>query len=760
MYANNQKSVVNNVTIKFPHYETSKKHFMLSYILLLGIILIIGMILYLATYSQVRSGIHQQNRQALSSSVSEMEDTLELMNAVARQVSANSSFTALAQLSGSENPEFYYQAFAAQTSLKSLTPAIEILLPAENSFVYMANSNYIVSSSRFVKFDQYVLNEAIYGISAEELSQLILDQEFWNRFIPINHNQDSGNYLYVCPLSTFDLGVQNSRAVMCYEFRLDDLTRIFSNMNFYSTGYLAVFDRKGNLLFQLSPHADAASYSALNNLNQNNGIAHYTSDNGEKKLVTCAVSSYNGWQYFWVQPETQAYYSIASYQQFFTLITIAALATGGIIAAVSTTRSSKRYTQLSNELSIKDDINSSLNQLVEKQKPVVIESYMRRIMEGSVTTNDEMQYIINELSLDRPEMKYHVLYTEVSSSEQLNVHADDMELCIQNYDTLVREALTRYYPDTGYIYKPSDRAFAILIASEKSTPYEQIISHDREVFIALHNELLTNYGILIRGGFGGRNGLISYTWKSYQQAKDAKSITTADKYILSHIDFIHSTDVYYFPESLSIQLSGFISTGNKDQVNELFKLIRNENTVKRSLSYTQQRWLISDVRSTLFKKRHNISVEELDNDRLKILDMVDRQFEGEMSLTSLNAIALELCDVCGATSEGNELILKIQEYITHNYSDPNLGLTKISEEFGISENYFSYLFKKEVSENFSTYLERLRMAKAKELIQDSNTSLSTLYQYLGYNNAASFRRAFKKNFGVSPKEMRDNINAK
>ena len=52
------------------------------------------------------------------------------------------------------------------------------------------------------------------------------------------------------------------------------------------------------------------------------------------------------------------------------------------------------------------------------------------------------------------------------------------------------------------------------------------------------------------------------------------------------------------------------------------------------------------------------------------------------------------------------------------------------------------------------------MAKAKELIQDSNTSLSTLYQYLGYNNAASFRRAFKKNFGVSPKEMRDNINAK
>jgi AraC-like DNA-binding protein len=52
------------------------------------------------------------------------------------------------------------------------------------------------------------------------------------------------------------------------------------------------------------------------------------------------------------------------------------------------------------------------------------------------------------------------------------------------------------------------------------------------------------------------------------------------------------------------------------------------------------------------------------------------------------------------------------------------------------------------------------MAKAKEIITESDAGLSTLYQYIGYNNAASFRRAFKKNFGVSPKEMRDKVNAR
>ena len=50
------------------------------------------------------------------------------------------------------------------------------------------------------------------------------------------------------------------------------------------------------------------------------------------------------------------------------------------------------------------------------------------------------------------------------------------------------------------------------------------------------------------------------------------------------------------------------------------------------------------------------------------------------------------------------------------------------------------------------------MAKDKELVTESDTSISDLYQYVGYNNAASFRRVFKKNFGVSPREMRDKVN--
>ncbi|MTK07397.1 MAG: helix-turn-helix transcriptional regulator [Hungatella sp.] len=749
------------LTLKQNKNMSYKNQLMLSYTLILAIILMIGVILYSLSYRQVKNGIYQQNRLSLTASVNQLDNTLELMNASVKQITANSLFNNLINQKDREDSSFYYLGYKTQQSLKSITP-VELLLPISNSFIYIEKSSYAISPILFSDFDFFIWHNTKYPIDPAQFSKILVNPVYWNKFIPFEQlGTSSKNFLYLYPLTSASQIANHSSSVICYQFDHEKVIKYFSSINFYNNGYLVAYDKNGNQTFLLSGGGPVIDYDTLKNMDFEHNIAHFTQgSNREEMLITTVSSSYNNWNYYLIQPEEKAYYSITPYQRFFTTVTLAAIILGGILAVIFSSFGNQKILKLSNELNIKESLASSLNLLVEKQKPVVAESYMRRIMEGSITNNVEMQYIIDELGLERPDTKFHVLYTEVSPSEESDICTKDLELCFENYDMLVREALRRYYPDTGYIYKPSDRAFAILIASGESLHFEQVLEQSRNTFISMHNELLQKYGIWIRGGLGSRNGLISYTWKSYQQAKEAKSVTTTEKYILSRYDFIKSNDVYYYPESLSIQLSGFISTGNKEQVKELFKLIRDENTSRRSLSFTQQKWLLSDIRSTVFKKRHSITEEGLLEDRLKLLDMIDKQFEGEISIDSLKTIALELCDVCGTETESNELIIKIQDYIVNNYHDPDLCLTKISDIFGISENYFSYLFKREVSENFSTYLERLRMAKAKEIISTTDTSLSTLYEYLGYNNAASFRRAFKKNFGVSPKEMRDKTNAK
>jgi AraC-like DNA-binding protein len=85
-----------------------------------------------------------------------------------------------------------------------------------------------------------------------------------------------------------------------------------------------------------------------------------------------------------------------------------------------------------------------------------------------------------------------------------------------------------------------------------------------------------------------------------------------------------------------------------------------------------------------------------------------------------------------------------------------MGLNKISDEFQISESYFSHMFKEKTGVNFSTYLENIRLHEAARLIKETEIGLNELYITVGYNNANTFRRAFKKVYGVTPSAMREN----
>ena len=719
----------------------------LSYTFILVLILVVAVFLYQMSYQQMKNGSDTQNATMLSSSVRRLDDTMSTISKVAQQISSNSTFTALTGSDSTEDDQFYYRAYQTQQGLRPIFP-LEQTLTVSDSFIYMKNSGYIISTSVFLPFESYAKYRLFCTPEmAQKFEESLNIEANRNRFISLREfDSRMDGYLYFYPIASGNVFAEKYiQSYLCCLFEQDLMEDYFPGLlQEYSS--ITASDPGGNVKFYLAEATDDRS--------------------GTDILSTVYQSEYNNWQYTLQQPKEQVYYSINYYRNLFIAITVLALLLEAMIVYYFSVINSKPVIRLSNELIIKENEASSLGDLVEKHRPLVNESYMRRIMEGSVTTDDEMDYITGELHLNRSGIKYQVLYMEVYPSEDFNIQLDDMALCLQNFDVLVRDALKRHFPDTGYIYKPSDRVFCVLLATPEAMSYEQVMLHHRETFTAMHTELLGQFGIWSRGGFGGPNGKLANTWKSYQQAKDAKSVTTAEQYVKSYYDFISADDTYYYPEIMAVQLTGAVSAGNKEQVTELFRLIARDNTERRSLSPAQKHQLLLDVRSTLFKKRHNIAAANSEHeqggtetgDKIR-LDIIDRQFEGEMSLDILKGIALKLCDLYVQKSSSNELIVKIQNYITENYHDPSLCLTKISEEFNISENYFSFLFKKEVHENFSGYLEKLRMAKAKELVQNSDTGLSNLYQYLGYSNAASFRRVFKKTFGVSPKEMREQDNA-
>lgn len=71
------------------------------------------------------------------------------------------------------------------------------------------------------------------------------------------------------------------------------------------------------------------------------------------------------------------------------------------------------------------------------------------------------------------------------------------------------------------------------------------------------------------------------------------------------------------------------------------------------------------------------------------------------------------------------------------------------------ENYFSIFFKETMGKSFSSYLEKLRLEKAKKLIAEGKWDMETIAQMVGYGSSATFRRAFKRAYGIAPSAWKE-----
>ena len=66
----------------------------------------------------------------------------------------------------------------------------------------------------------------------------------------------------------------------------------------------------------------------------------------------------------------------------------------------------------------------------------------------------------------------------------------------------------------------------------------------------------------------------------------------------------------------------------------------------------------------------------------------------------------------------SSVIDQVIDYANHNYADPSLTLKKVASIFGYTEKYLSHLFKQQTRVNWSTYLTRIRIHRATELLEN------------------------------------------
>lgn len=98
-------------------------------------------------------------------------------------------------------------------------------------------------------------------------------------------------------------------------------------------------------------------------------------------------------------------------------------------------------------------------------------------------------------------------------------------------------------------------------------------------------------------------------------------------------------------------------------------------------------------------------------------------------------------------------VLNALQYVSMNL-DKRISLEEVAEHLFLNSSYFSRLFKKETGETFIEYVTRMKMERAKELLDMTNEPMCKICELLGYDSQSYFIKIFKSYNGLTPVEYR------
>ncbi len=99
------------------------------------------------------------------------------------------------------------------------------------------------------------------------------------------------------------------------------------------------------------------------------------------------------------------------------------------------------------------------------------------------------------------------------------------------------------------------------------------------------------------------------------------------------------------------------------------------------------------------------------------------------------------------------LYTNLIEFIEEHLEE-ELSLERLADEFFVSKYHIAHVFKDNIGLSIHQYITKKRLLKCQEAIR-AKMNITEVYHAYGFGDYSSFYRAFKKEYGISPKEYRD-----
>jgi AraC-like DNA-binding protein len=136
-----------------------------------------------------------------------------------------------------------------------------------------------------------------------------------------------------------------------------------------------------------------------------------------------------------------------------------------------------------------------------------------------------------------------------------------------------------------------------------------------------------------------------------------------------------------------------------------------------------------------------------------------KQYESVLRLLEIFALHLSLVAnqlVIQSKQAEPPAITRARQFILEHQTE-DLSLASVAKAVNMSSYYFCKTFKKVTGLNFTDYLARARIERAKELLLNPNARVSEIVFEVGFQSITHFNRIFKRHVGKSPSEYRQSL---
>ncbi len=751
--------------------------FLISYVVILIITLSIGSITYSRTFQMVKEDAVEQGFSALDQS-REMLDTrlMEVENMVV-QLSMDHRVRNFYNVQRPFSGPDYEKIREMLTKLPSYRLTNRFII---DTLVLFGNNDVLISSSFASASVELLYNKHIRysSLEFENWRERILAEYqhgiYWPaETVTINGEQHSIiTYLQSVPLGSF---ANHSGAIMVL---IDEqqIHKTMTSLNIQPPGWYYIADREGNII------SYSGSYEYIETIDLEGegmrGILEKTIAEENMTLVY-TTSSHNGWTYVAAYP-TKTFMGKVNYIRNIYIFTVfVVFVVGAFIATYLAYRNTMPLKKLIKNMNDKmgsenfltgneyDYLEGTLEKLImnnehlkiemEKQGPLLKTASFERLFRNGFQSIQELETTLSYIGLHIKGQGFVVMLLRMNGYN--GEISKEILKELEASRIVVNDVLMDILDDNAYLHNIDNDKIAVLLIAKSSDDRED--QHNiREIAQNILDQLYDDLNIKVTLGIGSvYKDLIDMSF-SYEEANKALEYKAIEKEtrLIWYKEIPKTVTKYYYPLDIQMRLINLVKKGDKNEALAVLKTVYIKNFIQGTLSSDMIMQLIYEIRGTVLKIKDQlfsanaevVNVIEAEIQYMTTYDCANEFHECVVNLYSY------MCDVIKEQKRSyNELLKeKILDYIHKEYMREELCLYTVASQFDLTEKYFSQLFKEQTGENFSSYLEKIRMKHVVELLKDGTRPVKEIAEEVGYSNANTFYKAFKRTYGISPRDYR------